>query len=93
LREEKTVQVLCVATEECGEVVCKICGQHYKLYFERPSRADREEVEMVLQVLTNHHLTEDGRSAHPQRPFNVPEWSGPPEWSAAALLGGAPLHF
>jgi hypothetical protein len=88
------LQVLCVATEAYGEVVCKICGQSYKLYFERSSSADREEaMAAVEQTLTNHHVTKDGRSAHPQRPFNVPEWSGPPEWSAAALLGGAPSQF
>ena len=88
------MQVLCIATEDAGEIVCKICGQSYKLYFERPSQGDREQaIALVLQVLTDHHLIDEGRSAHPQRPFNVPEWSGAPEWSAAALLGGAPLHF
>ena len=87
------MQVLCMATEESGEIICGICGQNYKLYFERPSQADREQaVALVLQALWNHHLTEEGRSAHPERPFNVPEWSGAPEWSAAALLGGAPLR-
>jgi hypothetical protein len=86
------LQVLCIATEECGEVICKICGATYKLYFERPSQADRDQaVELVMQTLTDHHASENGREAHPQKPFNVPEWSGAPEWSAAALLGGAPL--
>jgi hypothetical protein len=87
------LQVLCIATEENGEIVCEICGQHYKLYFERPSGADREQaVSVVMQALANHHREDHGHSAHPQRPFNVPEWSGAPEWSAAALLGGAPLR-
>jgi len=82
-----------MATEESGEIVCGICGQNYKLYFERPSQADREQaVGLVLQALWSHHLRDEGRSAHPQRPFNVPEWSGAPESSAAALLGGAPLR-
>lgn len=85
------MQVLCVATEECDDIVCKVCGEKYKLYFERPSQSEREEaVAMVMQVLANHHVTADGPSAHPQKLFNVPEWSGPAEWSAAALLGGAP---
>jgi hypothetical protein len=86
------LQVLCMASEEGGEVICSVCGQSYKVYFERPSQADREHaIEVVMQTLAKHHLTDDRPNAHPQRAFNVPEWSGPPEWSAAALLGGAPL--
>jgi hypothetical protein len=82
-----------MATEEGGEIICSVCGQSYKVYFERPSQPDREHaIGIVMQTLANHHLTDDAPSAHPQRPFNVPEWSGPPEWSAAALLGGAPLR-
>jgi hypothetical protein len=82
-----------MASEETGEVTCSVCGQRYKLYFERPSPADREQaIAVVLQALMDHHVTDEGPSAHPQRPFNVPEWSGAPEWSAAALLGGAPLR-
>jgi len=88
------VQVLCVPTEECGQIVCAVCGTQYKLYFERPSREDREEaIALVLQALARHHEADEGAAAHPQRPFNVPEWSGRPELSAAALLGGAPLRF
>ena len=86
------MQVLCVPTEECGEIMCAICGRQYRLYFERPSQEDREEaVAQVLQALAKHHGDEEGQGAHPRRPFNVPEWSGRPELSAAALLGGAPL--
>ena len=88
------MQVLCVPTEECGECVCAICGKQYKLYFERPSREDREQaIAQVLRTLARQHGEDEGRAAHPQKPFNVPEWSGRPEWSAAALLGGAPLPF
>jgi hypothetical protein len=88
------VQVLCVPTEECGEIICAVCGKQYKLYFERPSQGDREEaLSQVLQVLLRHHGEQEGIGAHPQNAFNVPEWSGRPEWSAAALLGGAPVKF
>jgi hypothetical protein len=81
-----------MATEEYGEVICSICGEKYKLYFERPSQPDRKQaIELVIQALARHHVAESGPEAHPQKPFNVPEWSGRPEWSAAALLGGAPL--
>jgi hypothetical protein len=27
--------------------------------------------------------------AHPEAPFTVPSWSGAPQFSGAALLGGA----
>jgi hypothetical protein len=89
----KKLQVLCVATEEYGDVICKVCGERYKLYFERPSSPEREQaVAMVIQTLANHHVTADREPAHPQKLFNVPEWSGRAEWSAAALLGGAPVR-
>ena len=85
------MQVLCVATEECADIVCKVCGEGYRLYFERQSQAEREQaVAMVTRALANHHVTANGPLAHPKKPFNVPDWSGPAEWSAAALLGGAP---
>ncbi len=88
------MQVLCVPTEECGEIICAVCGKQYKLYFERPSQQDREEaVSRVLQVLAEHHADHEGYGTHPPKAFNVPEWSGRPELSAAALLGGAPLDF
>jgi hypothetical protein len=30
--------------------------------------------------------------AHPRTGFNVPEWSGVPDFSAAALLSGVTAH-
>lgn len=85
------MQVLCVSTKESADIVCKICGHQYKLYFERQSPAERAEaVKRVEQTLADHHDAGDDHSAHPEKPFNVPAWSGPAEWSAAALLGGAP---
>jgi hypothetical protein len=87
------MQVYCVATEESADVTCTVCGHQYKLYFERQSPDERSEATaLVHQALADHHgLGDDSRSAHPEKPFNVPEWSGPAEWSGAALLGGAPL--
>jgi hypothetical protein len=85
------MQVLCVATNESADLTCKICGHQYKLYFSRPSLTERmEAVAHVERTLADHHAAGGDRSVHPARPFNVPEWSGPAEWSAAALLGGAP---
>jgi hypothetical protein len=92
LHRRRNVQVLCVPTEESGEVLCADCGKQYKLYFARPSREERDKaIALVLQALAAHHELEEGCGCHPQRPFNVPAWSGKPEMSAAALLGGAPL--
>ena len=86
------MQVLCVATSESADIACKICGHQYKLYFARPSQAERiEAMACVEQALAKHHAAGDDRSVHPDKPFNVPEWSGPAQWSAAALLGGAPI--
>jgi hypothetical protein len=86
------MQVLCVATAESADIACKICGHQYKLYFARPSKAERAEaVARVEQTLADHHAESEDRSVHPDKPFNVPEWSGRAEWSAAALLGGAPI--
>jgi hypothetical protein len=91
------MQVLCVATEELeADLTCKICGNKYKLYFERSSAVEQATaMTMVVQTLINHHASGQGHSVHPEIPFNVPEWSGSPQWSGAALLGGAPewLHL
>jgi hypothetical protein len=87
------MQVYCVATEESADVACHICGHQYKLYFERKSAAERAEATArVKQALEAHHAAGEDRSAHPEEPFNVPQWSGRPEFSGAALLGGAPLR-
>jgi hypothetical protein len=89
------MQVLCVATEvsdeESSDVTCAVCGHPFKLYFERKSAAERAEATArVEQALASHHDAGDDTSVHPDKPFNVPEWSGRAEWSGAALLGGAP---
>jgi hypothetical protein len=86
------MQVYCVATKESADVTCKVCGHQYKLYFERQSPAERAEATArVEQTLARHHDLGEGGPVHPEKPFNVPEWSGRAEWSAAALLGGAPI--
>jgi hypothetical protein len=87
------MQVLCVATEEQGaDISCKVCGHKYKLYFERKSPEEQAAaMTIVAQTLINHHVLGKEHSVHPQKPFNVPEWSGSAASSAAALLGGAPL--
>jgi hypothetical protein len=86
------MQVLCISNEGYPNVECKICGQKYALYFERSSQPEQEEaIEMVQQTLVNHHVLGNEFSVHPQKPFNVPAWSGPAHMSGAAILGGAPI--
>lgn len=88
------MQVLCVVTDGIADISCKICGQKYKLYFERQSYEERAlATSLVEQALTSHHALGDGPPVHPEKAFNVPEWSGLARWSGAALLGGAPLEF
>jgi hypothetical protein len=86
------MQVLCIAANnDAADISCQVCGHQYKLYFSRPSRTERlEAIARVEQALADHHTAGEDRSVHPEGPFNVPEWSGRAEWSAAALLGGAP---
>jgi len=85
------MQVLCMTSENFADVECKVCGQKYALYYERKSEAERQEaIERVHQTLVNHHVMGNEPSVHPQKPFNVPEWSGPAHMSGAAILGGAP---
>ena len=86
------MQVLCIASSDTADITCQVCGHRYKLYFSRPSKSERAEaIARVDQALIDHHASSEDRSVHPLKPFNVPEWSGPAEWSAAALLGGAPI--
>jgi hypothetical protein len=84
------MQVLCMANQDFADVTCQVCGEAYKLYFERPSGGREEAIARVSQALLDHHESGDGTNAHPLKPFNVPAWSGKAQYSGAALLGGAP---
>ncbi|WP_446744693.1 hypothetical protein [Silvibacterium acidisoli] len=78
-----------MANQDFADVTCKVCGEAYKLYFERPSGRE-DAIARVSQTLVEHHETGDGMNVHPLKPFNVPAWSGKAQYSGAALLGGAP---
>ncbi len=45
----------------------------------------------IQQALRDHHVDNTAPEAHPDAAFNIPSWSGSPKFSAAALLGGAPV--
>ncbi|MBT9332299.1 hypothetical protein [Paracidobacterium acidisoli] len=80
-------------TQFHADIECPICGQSFALYFERQSEAERHNaLEEVRCALINHHGLVSTAAAHSGSSFNVPEWSGPANMSAAALLGGAPVH-
>ena len=85
------MQVLCKASNTVNDIRCKICGQGFLVYFTRSSEQERANARYdIQQALRDQHLGTDAPEAHPAAGFNMPEWSGAPEVSAAALLGGAP---
>jgi hypothetical protein len=82
------MQVLCMSSETHADIACPVCGQKYALYHERRSEAERREaMDDVRRTLVNHHVFVSTASAHTQKLFHVPEWTGPASMSAAALLG------
>jgi hypothetical protein len=89
------MQVLLKQSETRRDIECSICGQGFHLYWERSSPAERETMRsIILGELRAHHAVEYGDdrtvTAHPAIPFNLPTWSGSPQFSGAALLGGFP---
>ena len=85
------MQVLCKASNTGSDVRCNICGQGFLVYFTRTSVQERAQRRSeIQQALRDHHMSSDHSTAHPTQGFNLPAWSGEPQYSAAALLGGAP---
>ncbi len=83
------MQVLVRKTEGSGDVQCGICGQGFRLYWERTANHEQVGMEMTIrEALHRQHMEATDQSAHPVIPFNVPSWPGLPQFSAAALLGG-----
>ncbi len=83
------MQVLLRKSEEKQDVQCNICGQGFRLYWERTSLEEQASMRgIVLDELVQHHAVDKSRAAHPHTPFNLPSWPGPPQFSGAALLGG-----
>jgi len=81
------MQALCQPTENTADVNCPVCDKGFRLFWERTSKADQKAaLPNVLKQLRAHHA--DGEN-HPDASFNVPHWGGKPEFSGAALLGGA----
>ena len=86
------MQVLLRKSDEKHEIRCDVCGQGFRLYWERSSMDEQEAMRpAVLDELRQQHAdaaSDPSPGAHPSGPFNVPRWSGSPQFSGAALLGG-----
>jgi hypothetical protein len=86
------MQVFCKPSDSSPDVHCPVCGQGFLLFWERSSRSQQDATrQSIYQALTDHHIDGDDTSSHPDAAFNIPSWSGSPQFSAAALLGGAPV--
>ncbi|CAN5721401.1 hypothetical protein BH10ACI4_BH10ACI4_24980 [soil metagenome] len=73
------------------EIECSVCGQGFRVYWERTCMDERAAMrEIVLDELSGQHTQSNDQSiaAHPASPFNVPKWTGSPQFSGAAMLGG-----
>jgi hypothetical protein len=88
------MQVLLKKSDDRQELQCPLCSQGFRVYWERTSLVEQSAVRgTVLQALRNDHATDPSRAAHSDTPFTVPKWSGAPQFSGAALLGGlSSLH-
>lgn len=85
------MQVLCTPSDAAADVQCPICHQGFRLFWERRDPSDQQAtLPGILDELREHHedLAADAKP-HPEAPFNIPSWSGLPQFSGAALLGGA----
>jgi hypothetical protein len=83
------MQVLLRKSEEKRDLQCRVCGQGFRIYWERTSLEEQGAMRaIILKELDEHHALDRTASAHPEAPFNVPSWQGLPQFSGAALLGG-----
>ena len=83
------MQVLLRKSDEIQDLQCRVCGQGFRVYWERTSLEERAAMRaIVLDELRRQHAADSSAAAHPEAPFNVPEWQGAPQFSCAALLGG-----
>ncbi len=83
------MQVLVRKSEDRQDIYCTVCDQGFRLYWERPVASERDNMRRRIDAaLASHHTADRSPAAHPEFAFNVPEWLGPAQFSAAALLGG-----
>jgi len=83
------MQVLCKISNTVSDVRCKVCGQGFLVYWSRTSHSEQEATRLkVIDALAKHHAGSNSEHVHPRTGFNIPDWSGVPGLSAAAMLGG-----
>ncbi len=83
------MQVLCHPSDTNSDILCPVCKQGFRLFWER-NDIELQEAALpgIFDELREHH-SQNADAPHPETPFNIPTWSGLPQFSAAALLGGA----
>ena len=85
------MQVLCKASNTASDIRCAVCGQGFLVYWTRNSIEERAAARAgIVQALREQHSDTKEATAHPPSAFNLPDWTGEPRFSAAALLGNAP---
>jgi hypothetical protein len=83
------MQVLLRKSAQRHDIECSVCKQGFRVYWERTSQTERDTMRAIVQgELREHHAIDPTSAAHPEAPFNLPAWSGAPQYSGAALLGG-----
>ncbi len=93
-------QVFCKLSLNNGDVRCPICLQGFTVFWSRYSFEEQiQSVRLIEACLRDHHDPALGSGAdhggsdpyqiHPSTGFNVPDWSGAPAYSAAAILAGS----
>jgi hypothetical protein len=83
------MQVLIRKSDIKQDVQCSICGQGFRLYWERTSVSEQEAtLDTVHDSLRRDHASDLTSAAHSDAPYTVPRWEGAPQFSGAALLGG-----
>jgi hypothetical protein len=87
------MQVLCKISDSASDVHCEICGQGFRVFWSRTAREEQQEaLNKVRKALAAHHTGSTQANSHPSTSFNVPEWSGLPQFSGAAILSGSEIH-
>ncbi|HMG02067.1 MAG TPA: hypothetical protein VK596_02985 [Edaphobacter sp.] len=84
------MQALCTPTETTPDIYCPVCRKGFRLFWERRSERDQQAaLPGIIEQLRAHHEDTGAENLHPKTAFNIPAWSGLPQFSGAALLGGA----
>jgi hypothetical protein len=78
--DSHNMQVLLKRSETRHDIHCNLCGQGFRIYWNRSSAAEQATMRaIVLGELRGHHASESGGDktpfAHPIVSFTLPDWS------------------